>query len=63
MMYRRMLKSMMTVFNGDYEMFHRARIEVRHSIESQSHITDVAEVNELLFQYEESRRVLLKSVY
>jgi len=40
---------MMTVFNGDYEMFHRARIEVRHSIESQSHITDVAEVNELLF--------------
>lgn len=29
MMYRRMLKSMMTVFDGDYEMFHRARIEVR----------------------------------
>ena len=28
-MYRRMLKSMMVVFEGDYEMFHRARLELR----------------------------------
>lgn len=63
LMYRRMLKSMMDVFDGDYEMFHRARIEVRQSIESQKDLTSTSEVNELLFQYEESRRILLKSVY
>ena len=39
-MYRRMLKSMMRVFDGDYEMFHRARLEVRQSIESQKEIRD-----------------------
>jgi len=31
-MYRRMLKSMQIVFKGDFEMFHRCRIEVRRSI-------------------------------
>lgn len=53
----------MRVFDGDYEMFHRARIEVRQSIESQKEMRSVTEVNEMLFQYEESRRILLKSVY
>ena len=32
-MYRRSLKSFMTVFKDDFEMFHRARIEFRRSIE------------------------------
>ena len=63
MMYRRMLKSMMRVFEGDYEMFHRARIEVRASIESHRDERDPSKINELLFQYEESRRILLKNVY
>jgi hypothetical protein len=58
-----MLKSMMRVFDGDYEMFHKARIEVRQSIETQKDMRSVSEVNETLFQYEESRRLLLKSVY
>ena len=40
MMYRRMLKSMQIVFNGDHEMFHRARIEMRRSIESHSEEQD-----------------------
>jgi hypothetical protein len=62
-MYRRMLKSMMRVFDGDYEMFHRARMEVRQSIETQKDMRSVSEVNDMLFQYEESRRILLKSVY
>ena len=62
MMYRRMLKSMQTVFQGDYQMFHRARIEMRRSIESQKEERDAAKVAELLFQYEETRRVLLQSV-
>ena len=62
MMYRRMLKSMMRVFANDYEMFHRARMEVRASIEEHAHETDKAKINQLLFDYEESRRILLKSV-
>jgi len=61
-MYRRMLKSMQIVFEGDFEMFHRARIEFRRSIEDQKEERDLAKVNELLFQYEETRRILLKSV-
>lgn len=48
-MYRRMLKSMMDVFDGDYEMFHRARLEVRQSIEEKKTVTDPKEINELLF--------------
>ena len=33
-MYRRSLKAFMTIFKDDYEMFHRARIEFRRSIEA-----------------------------
>ena len=58
-MYRRMLKSMQIVFKGDYEMFHRCRLEIRKSIQSQKDETDPAKINELLFQYEETRRILL----
>ena len=61
-MYRRSLKSFMTVFKNDYEMFHRARMEFRRSIESQKDERDLAKVNELLFQYEETRRTLLTKV-
>ena len=48
-MYRRMLKSMMRVFDGDFEMFHRARMEFRQSINDNAHETDPAKVNALLF--------------
>ncbi len=61
-MYRRMLKSMQVVFAGDFEMFHRCRLEIRRSIESQSEERDPAKINELLFQYEETRRILLQNV-
>ena len=61
-MYRRTLKSFMTVFKDDYEMFHRARIEFRRSIESHADERDPAKVNELLFQYEETRRTLLSKI-
>ena len=43
-------------------MFHKARIEMRKSIEQQRDIKDPAKVNELLFQYEETRRILLQGV-
>ena len=58
-MYRRTLKSFMTVFKDDFEMFHRARIEFRKSIESTKEERELAKVNELLFQYEETRRTML----
>ncbi|TNV75117.1 hypothetical protein FGO68_gene2519 [Halteria grandinella] len=61
-MYRRMLKSMMLVFKGDPEMFHRCRLQIRSSIASQADERDIAKVNEYLFQYEETRRILLQNV-
>ncbi len=48
-MYRRMLKSMMVVFKGDYEMFHRCRMEIRNSIIQHKDETDPAKINEILF--------------
>jgi hypothetical protein len=48
-MYRRMLKTMMVVFKNDFEMFHRARIEVRRSIEAGKHERELIKVNEMLF--------------
>ncbi len=61
-MYRRMLKSMQVVFAGDFDMFHRCRIEIRNSIIQQKDEKDPAKINELLFQYEETRRILLQNV-
>ena len=58
-MYRRMLKSMQVVFAGDFEMFHKCRLEIRRSIILTKDERDVAKINELLFQYEETRRILL----
>lgn len=61
-MYRRMLKSMQIVFAGDFEMFHKCRIEIRKSIVDAKDETDPAKINELLFQYEETRRILMQNV-
>lgn len=61
-MYRRTLKSMMKVFANDPEMFHRGRIEFRRSIEEHAEERELHKINDLLFQYEETRRILLKSV-
>ena len=58
-MYRRMVRSLYTVFENDPEMFHRTRIEIRRSIEEHKEERDLMKVNELLFQYEETRRILL----
>ena len=58
-MYRRFIKSLMVVFKNDYEMFHKCRIAFRKDIESKRDVTDPQEINTLLFNYEESRRLLL----
>jgi hypothetical protein len=43
-------------------MFHTARIEIRKSIEATGDERDPAKIAEMLFQYEESRRMLLQNV-
>ena len=48
-MYRRMLKSMMVVFKGDYDMFHRCRMEIRKAVVDQKDERDIAKINESLF--------------
>ena len=40
---------MQTVFEGDYEMFHKARIEMRRGIEAKKEERDPAKVAEHLF--------------
>mmetsp|Transcript_27736 Transcript_27736/g.24535 ORF Transcript_27736/g.24535 Transcript_27736/m.24535 type:complete len:136 (-) Transcript_27736:26-433(-) len=62
MMYRRMLKAMMRVFKGDYEMFHRSRIEFRKNILEYKDITTKKELNKVIFGFEEGRRMLLKNI-
>ena len=57
-----MLKSFMVIFDNDYEMFHRSRIEVRKSIQENLYEEDKVKANEVLFQLEEGRRALLKNV-
>jgi hypothetical protein len=43
-------------------MFHKCRIEIRKSIVDAKDETDPAKINELLFQYEETRRILMQNV-
>ena len=57
-MYRRMLKSLSVVFRGDYEMFHKSRLEIKRSIQSFATETDPLKVNKLIFDFEEGRRAL-----
>lgn len=45
MLYRRLLKTMMKVFDGDYEMFHRSRIEARTKILENKDLKDVTQIN------------------
>ncbi len=40
---------MQIVFAGDFEMFHRCRMEIRRSIEQTAEERDPAKINELLF--------------
>ena len=53
---------MQKVFHNDHEMFHRARIEFRRSIIEHKDERRAANINKLLFQYEETRLMLLQKV-
>jgi complex III assembly factor LYRM7 len=58
MYYRRLLKSMMKAFTGDYTMFHQARIEARRKIKENSALRDPVEIQEKIFFGEEVRDFL-----
>lgn len=61
-LYRRQLKTLMTVFKGDYEMFHRSRMAIRGEILKYKDETDQVKINKLLFGFEEGRRALLSGI-
>ena len=44
MFYRRLLKTMMKTYTGDYEMFHRSRIEARKKILESKDLTDPVQI-------------------
>ena len=49
MFYRRLLKTMMKTFNGDYLMFHQSRIEARKKIAQNKDLTDPVEIQNKIF--------------
>lgn len=48
----------MTTFDGDYEMFHRTRIQTRRKILENKDLTDPIKIQEKIFFGEEARQFL-----
>ena len=57
--YRRLLHTMMYVFDGDVDTFHMTRIAVRKEIEKRRDLTDAKEIREKILDMEELRNSLL----
>ena len=60
--YRRLLHTMMKTFVGDYNMFHRVRLEARRKILENKDETDEVKIHKLIFFGEESRDFLEKNL-
>lgn len=60
--YRRLLHTMMKTFVGDFNMFHRVRIEARRKILENKDETDEIKIQKLIFFGEESRDFLEKNL-
>lgn len=58
MFYRRLLKTMMKTFTGDYNMFHQCRLEARKKIKESAELRDPVEIQEKIFFGEEVRDFL-----
>ena len=56
--YRRLLQTMMKVFQGDYNMFHKCRLEARQKILENKSLTDPVEIQNKVFFGEEVRDFL-----
>src|SRR5688572_28334388 len=61
-LYRKMLYTMVTVFKGDYETFHMARINIRREIEKRKDITDPKLIREGMLDSEEARNLFLTNL-
>lgn len=55
MFYRRLLKTMMKTFVGDYNMFHQTRLEARRKIKENADLRDPVEIQDKIFFGEEVR--------
>jgi len=60
--YRRLLHTMMEVFQGDYVTFHKIRLEARQKILENKDLTDELEIQEKIFFGEEARDFLVSNV-
>jgi len=60
--YRRLLHTMMKTFVGDYNMFHRVRLEARRKILENKDETDEIKIQKLIFFGEETRDFLEKNL-
>lgn len=60
--YRRSLKSLMTIFENDFENFHRVRLETKNRILENKNITDEIQILDKICEGEEIRQFLLKNV-
>jgi complex III assembly factor LYRM7 len=58
MFYRRLLKTMMKVFTGDYNMFHHVRMDARKEIKKNASLRDPVEIQDKIFFGEEARDCL-----
>ena len=61
-LYRRLLHTMMYVFEGDYQTFHVTRISIRREIEKRRELKDEKEIREKILDMEELRNSLLTNV-
>eukprot|EP01017_Pseudomicrothorax_dubius_P049637 TRINITY_DN9258_c0_g1_i1.p1 TRINITY_DN9258_c0_g1~~TRINITY_DN9258_c0_g1_i1.p1 ORF type:complete len:104 (-),score=15.51 TRINITY_DN9258_c0_g1_i1:92-403(-) len=60
--YRRLLKTMMKTFDGDYVMFHRIRLEARRKILENKDERDEFKIHDQIFFGEETRDFLEKNL-
>lgn len=57
-----MLYTLMEVFEGDYNTFHRMRLVIRREIEKNSLLTDEKEIRKRLIELEEARKTISSSL-
>ncbi len=61
-LYRKMIYSLMEVFEGDYENFHRMRITIRREIEKSENDVDEKVIRQKIIDLEEARKTISSSI-
>lgn len=59
--YRRMLYTLMEVFEGDYESFHKMRILIRREVEKNKD-NNIATIKQKILDFEEARKIISTSL-